>query len=353
MSLPIPTLEEIRARILTEWRNQDNQITVAPDSDNFIRASGMASAILGLYQFAAWGINQYFPDTADTENLERFADVRGIARLPAVGATGTARFTGTVGAAIPLATLIQTADGKQFQTTAPGVIGADGSANVSASAINVGPVGNMPDNTPGVLQTAPAGVDPAVVLLQMSGGVDAESLESLLSKVLDRLRQPPAGGNKHDYPRWAREVPGVTAAFVYPLRRGIGTVDVAILSNGQPPSETLRAAVTAYIDERKPVEADCMVLSPQLLPFDVVGKLVLDDEADFNTVLAKANEGLAAYSASMVPGGTARRSRVQTILGDIEGVIDFELAAPAANLVSVVDASRVEMPTLGTVALAL
>lgn len=352
MSFPIPTFEQIRTSILTDWRNQDHQVTIAADSDNFIRASGIASAILGLYQFAAWGINQYFPDTADEDNLTRFAEVRGIARLPAVGATGTVRFTGTIGAAIPLATLIQTADGKQFQTSAPGAIGPAGSVDVTATAINVGPVGNMPDTTPGVLQTAPAGIDPAVILLQMNGGVDAESIESLLVKVLDRLRQPPAGGNRHDYPRWAREVPGVTEAFVYPLRRGVGSVDVAILSNGLPPSDALRAAVTAYIGDRKPVEADCMVLAPQLIPIDVTATLVLNDNVDFMTVVDKAHAGLEAYYATLGPGDTARRSRVQTILGDIEGVLDFDLNEPAGNVVTVVDATRVEMPALGMVAIA-
>lgn len=349
MAYPIPTVEQVRDAILTDWRNQDNLVSVAVDSDNYIRATGIASAITGLYQFASWGINQYFPDTADSENLARFASTRGIQRGAAVGAQGTARFTGVAGAAIPLGTLVQTADGKQFQTTAPAAIGGAGTVDVPATAVNAGPIGNQPDNTPGVLQTAPAGVAPAVLLLQMSGGVDEESLASLLAKVLDNLRQPPAGGNRFDYPRWALEVAGVTAAYVYPTRRGIGSVDVAILSNGLPPSEPLRLQVDAYIRDRMPVETDFMVLAPQLVFVPVTATLVLSEDTSSATALAKVDAGLAAYFASIRPGDTIRRSRIQTILGDIDGVLDYDLAAPAANVATVIDQFQIQMAALGTV----
>jgi uncharacterized phage protein gp47/JayE len=353
MPFTLPTLEDIRDAILADWRNLDNRVTVDADSDNHIRASGFGGAVLGLYQFAAWGVNQFFPDTADAENLVRFAAVRGIIQQPAASAAGTVQFTGVPGAAILLATVIQTTDGQQYQTTAAGAIGVDGKAQLPAAAVTAGTVGNQVDNTPGVLQSAPAGVDVAVTLLQMSGGVETESTASLLARVLDRLRQPPAGGNKYDYPRWAMEVPGVTAAFIYPARRGIGTVDVAILSNGLPPSENLRAAVTAYIGELAEVTADWMVLVPQLVPIDVTATVVLGPDVDLASVRTKVGTGLAAYFASLRPGDTVRRTRIQTILGDIDGVVDYDLAAPAANVVTLVDATHVQMPALGTVTIGL
>lgn len=353
MPFPIPTLEQIRDTILTEWRNQDNLVTVDVDSDNYIRASGFASAVSGLFHFASWGINQFFPDTADAENLVRFAAARGIARKPAGGAVGTIRFTGTIGAAIALATIVQTADGKQFQTTAPAVIGGGGTVTVAAAAVNVGPIGNQPDNTPGVLQAAPAGVAPAVTLLQMGGGVDEESVASLLAKVLEHLRQPPAGGNKHDYQRWALEVAGVTAAFVYPTRRGIGSVDVAILSNGLPPSDALRAQVAAYIGDRMPVETDFMVLVPQLLGVNVSATLVLSEDAELPVVTSQISTGLVAYFLTLRPGDTVRRSRIQTILGDVDGVVDYDLAEPIANVVTLVDQANCQMPALYDVTIGL
>lgn len=346
---PIPSQEQIRDAILADWRNQDNLANVTVDSDNFIRASGIGSAILGLYQFATWGVNQYFPDTAEIESLVRFASARGLTQKPAIGATGAISFTGTIAAVIPLATLIQTADGKQYKTTLLSAIGGAGTASVAATAVNAGPIGNQPNNTPGVLQTAPPGVDAPVLLTQMSGGIDTEAAAALLARVLDRLRQPPAGGNKFDYPRWALEVAGVTSAYCYPLRRGIGTVDVAILSNGAPPSGALLAAVASYIGDRKPPETDCMILAPQPIACAVTTTVVLAAGALLATVQAAALAALSAYFATLKPGSTAVRSRILAIIADIAGVIDVTLAAPAVNLTTLVDATHIELPTLGVV----
>ena len=349
MPFIVPSQEEIRDDILGDWRNLDDKVETAADSDNHIRASGFAGAVEGLYQFAAWGINQFFPDTADIENLVRFAAARGITRRAAANALGTVRFTGSPAAVIAQSTVIQTADGQQYQTTQDGAIGGDGTANLPAEAGTAGSIGNQVDNTPGTLQTAPTGVDSAVMLLQMNGGSDAESQSSLLTRVLDRLRQPPAGGNKYDYASWALDVPGVTSAITYPTRRGIGTVDIAILSNGMPPSDALRAAVTAYIEELVEVTADWMVLAPQLVHVDVHATVVLSSDANLADVISQVNAGLAAYFATLRPGDTVRRTRIQTVIGDVDGVVDYELIAPAVNVATLVDATHVDMPALGTV----
>jgi uncharacterized phage protein gp47/JayE len=352
MAFPVPGLEQIRTAILADWRNLDPTTPVDADSDNYIRATGIASAICGLYQYASWGVNQFFPDTAELDNLTRFAAARGITAQPPTSATGTIQFTGTPGAAIAIGTIVQV-NGLQYQTTAAGVIGAGGQASVAALSLTVGPGGNQSDNTAGTLLAAPAGVDSAAILLQMSGGVEAESAAALLARVLDRLRQPPAGGNRFDYARWTRDVPGVTAAFVYPKRRGLGTVDVALLSNGIPASAALRDAVTAYIVDKMPPQVDFMALSPQPIPVAVSATVVLNAGVLLPAVQAAAQTALAAYFDTLKPGDTAVRSRIQTIIGDLSGVVDYALTAPAANVATTVDAQNVQMPSLGVVTIGL
>lgn len=349
MAYPIPSMESVRASILSDWRNLDSQVTISTDSDNYIRASGFASGVAGLYQYATWGINQAFPDTADDAYLVRFASARGIVQRPASSATGNVRFTGNVGAAIPLATIIQADDGNQYKTSAASAIGIEGAAIVKATALATGPATNQLANTEGTLQTAPMGIDSAAVFLEMAGGVVAETMAELLARVLERLRQPPAGGNKYDWIRWAKEVPGVTSAFLYPGRRGIGSVDVAVLSAGQPPSEALRAAVTDHLDEQVPVGTDYMVLAPQKHVVDVLATVLLDDETALATVLAAAQQALASYFATFQPGSTVRRARIQTLLGDIKGVVDYTVTSPAGNVTTLVDATNVGMPFLGTI----
>lgn len=353
MSFPILTQEQIRDSILVNWRNLDPLTVVAEDSDNYIRASGLGSAIAGLYQFAAWGVNQYFPDAADEENLVRFASSRGITQVPASSAIGTISLTGTPAAQLPAGSIVQVADGNQYVTAAIATIGGGGTVAVTATAVSAGVIGNQPNNMPGTLQAAPAGLDANVVLTQMSGGAPAESLASLLVKVLDRLRNPPAGGNQFDYPRWAREVPGVTAAYLYPRRRGAGTMDIAILSNGAPPSDALRNAVAAYIDGKCVPYGDRMVLAPQQLAVAVTATIVLKAGVLLATVQAAVAASLAEYFATLKPGDTAYKQRIVTIIDTTPGVIDLALSAPAVNFTTLVDATHVEQPKLGAVTITL
>lgn len=353
MSYPLPTLDQIRDAILTDWRNSDALVDVSVDSDNHIRASGIASAVLGLYQFAAWGINQYFPDTADIENLIRFASVRGITQIPAVSAIGSITFSGTPAAAVPLGTLVRTTAGQQYKTTAAGIVEAGGTIAIAATAVIAGSVGNLPDNQAVTLLSAPVGINAAALITHMADGYDAETLESFRNRVLDRLREPPAGGNKYDYVHWALEVAGVTSAFCYPLRRGIGTVDIAVLSNGVPATPALRTFVAAYIDDRKPPEVDCMILSPQEVICNVSATVVLNPSVNLAVVQASSLRSLTEYFSSLKPGDSVVRSKILSIISDVAGVIDVTLIAPMANLTTIIDAAHVELPTLGVVSIGL
>jgi uncharacterized phage protein gp47/JayE len=353
MPYPILTQERVRDSILANWRNLDPTVDVSEDSDNYIRASGLGSTIAGLYQFQAWGINQFFPDTADEGNLTRFASARGILRDPPSSAIGTIALTGTPAAQLAAGAIVQVADGNQYATAAIATIGAGGTATVAATAVSAGVIDNQPDNMPGTLQIAPAGIDSAVVLLEMSGGTPAESLASLLAKVLERLRNPPAGGNQFDYPRWAREVPGVTAAYLFPRRRGAGTMDIAILSNGAPPSDALRVAVAAYVESQCVPYGDRMILSPQEIVVAITATVVLAPGVLLATVQAAALAALSEYFASLKPGDTAYKSRISSIIQEIPGVLSVALTAPAANVATLVDATHIEMPFIGAVAITL
>jgi uncharacterized phage protein gp47/JayE len=169
--------------------------------------------------------------------------------------------------------------------------------------------------------------------------------------LLARLRQPPAGGNKYDYQRWALEVPGVTQAFCYPLRRGAKTVDVAVLANGAPPSGALLAAVQTYIDNVRPVGGDFLALSPTQIVTNISATMVLRSGVTLAAVTAQAQILEAAYFSGFAPGDTAYKSRMFSLLSDIDGVIDVTPLTPAANVATVVDATRVQIPALGSVVL--
>ncbi|AHW75763.1 Phage-like element PBSX protein xkdT [Neisseria meningitidis] len=115
------------------------------------------------------------------------------------------------------------------------------------------------------------------------------------------IRRPPAGGNRYDYKNWALSVDGVTSAYVYPLRRGLGTVDIAITSaDGVPSEETVRR-VQAYIDEMRPVTAkNALVLKPTVTAVPVTVQVKLDG-IDLDEAKRRIRTALKEYFDTLIP----------------------------------------------------
>jgi len=348
MPFIVPVMDQIRAELLRDIKNQLPDAHTAPDSDYFVRASAVASCAEGLYQHQAWIVRQIFPDTADTQYLERHAAIRGLSRRRAVAASGIMQVTGTPATHIAAGLTGVAENGQRYETIEAGIIGSDSTTNVRTRAVDAGHGGNAPDGTGVVLQAAPAGIS-AATLHAMRGGVDVETDTALLDRLLDLIRRPPAGGNRHDYRRWALEVPGVTAAFVYPLRRGLGTVDVAIVSGtGLPSAETLQA-VRDHIDDVRPVTGkNCVVLAPELKTIDIhvhvaVAGITLDE------VQGAITTQLIAQFAGIEPGQPWIRSQAEALISNVSGVQDRIIAAPVGNVTALIDADTIQWLRLGNV----
>ena len=74
------SFDELLDAILTDWRNQFPEADTSQGSLIFIKSACLASAIWGLYRYQEWVSRQIFPDTADSENMEHHAWVRGLSR---------------------------------------------------------------------------------------------------------------------------------------------------------------------------------------------------------------------------------------------------------------------------------
>jgi len=350
MGYPTQTFQDIRDAMLRDLANQNAQVAVGADSDFRLRANASAAAIEGLHQALAWTARQIFPDTADEDVMLQHAAKYGITKKAATAATGSISFSGVPGSAVGAGIEAKALDGSSYVTTAGGAVGADGTLVLPAQASTAGLAGNQAAGTALTLTQTPSGVSSTASIVSMTTGTDIESSSALLERLLDRLRYPPAGGNKHDYRRWALEVPGVTSAWCYPLRRGLGTVDVVVLSNGQPVTTALRNTVKAYIEAVNPAGGDCQVLTPTLVPVNVAAQVAVDGVslADVTTTVRTL---LAAYIAGLEPKGTVLRARILAMITDIPGVTDVTLTSPAASIVTRVDDQYVELAALGTVEL--
>lgn len=349
-----PDILAIRAAILRDIQNRLPDAVTGPDSDFHLRASAVAAAIEGVYQHQQWLARQILPDTADDEFLERWASLFGIYRKPPAVAGGTITFTGTPGVVIALGREVKTADGLSFvvSTGLNRAIQANGRVKVNALATQAGMAGNITTGTSLTLVSAISGVQSAAVAASdFSGGMEVESSADLLARLLDRLRTPPHGGNAADYRAWALEVPGVVDAYVFAGRRGVGTVDVALKVGGLGvPSTALLAQVQAYIDERRPVTADFLAVSPSQLPVNITATLTLSGTT-LDEARASLNTALLAYFSTLKPGDAVIRNRLAAIIADTQGVVDFTLSTPAANVTTAVTPSMVQVARMGALTL--
>ncbi|WP_246880977.1 baseplate J/gp47 family protein [Chromobacterium violaceum] len=360
MPLSTPDFASIRDTLLRDLQNLRTDADIAPDSDYFVRASSVASAVEGLYQHQSWIARQIFPDTADSEYLEQHALLRGIVRKPPTAASGTLRISGDAGVVVTGS--LQLRVGEQLYATpatnpngSPYSVRLDDNkqAELPIFASQAGAAANQPDNLPVELMQAPSGVKPKALLLSMRNGVDVEDDAALLDRLLELIRRPPAGGNKHDYRRWAMEVKGVSAAYVYPLRRGLGTVDVVITANGDLPSQEILANVQAHIEDLRPVTAkSCLVLAPTPRPVDIDVELNLGG-ASLDAFTPLLQQTLQAYFSGLAPGERLVKSRIEALISDLPGVQDRKLNSPAGNVDPISDPTKVEWLRLGKLTVGL
>ena len=346
MPFVVPSFTKIRDDLLRDIKNLNPEAHIAEDSDFYIRASSVASCVEGLYQYQSWICKQIFPDTADTEYLELHCALRNIYRKLAIYATGTAVITGETGATVQSGSIIRTKSGEAFESIGVATIGDAGTSNIIIRSLQSGIAGNH-QGLSGVFVQTPNGIDSNVTVITTCGGTDSESDEELLDRLLELIRRPPAGGNKYDYKRWAMEVEGVTGAYVYPLRRGLGTVDTVIIAGGGLPSEDTIIKTKNHIDNVRPVTAkSTLVLAPEVKEVDITIDVHLNG-ITLNQFEINYRDALTTFFATIEPGKSIVRSQLEALASNIIGVVDRQLHEPISNVEASVNKNVVEWLRLG------
>lgn len=351
MSYPTPDYRQVRDQMLRDIANQQPGEYLGADSDPYVRANATGNALEGLYEHQKWIVRQVFADTADVDILEsKHAKPRGITRKAASFASGTVRFTGTVGSVIDIGTEGKTTNGVVYVTTASGTVGVGGTVDVAARAAVAGAAGNQIATTALTLTSPPNGVQSQASIVSMTGGTDIETREALLARVLFDLQMPPSGGAEHDYYKWAMAVPGVTDAYVFTPRRVPNGVDVVIETSGGLASQALLDEVWAYIETQRPTCVDLVTMVPTLVPVNVTSALALDG-ITLADATALINSTLESYFATLHVGETVRKVKIGALITSIKGVVDVTMTSPAANVLVLADATHSELGVLGAVTL--
>ena len=174
MPMPRPSLRDLVARLEAEIESR------LPALDARLRhsyvgvlAKSIAGAHHEMYGYLAWVEAQAFPDQAELESLERWAVIWGVARHPAVAATGNVSVTGSAGARVPSGTIWLRSDGVEYRVTTATDVGA-GATDVPVTSVTPGRIGNVAAGR-ATLRSPILGVVSRGVV-EATGGADAEGV---------------------------------------------------------------------------------------------------------------------------------------------------------------------------------
>lgn len=313
----------------------------------YVLARALAGAAHMLHGHLEFLARQIFPDLAEGEYLVRWGALFGLSPTAATYATGTAGVNGANGITIPSGTVLRRADGREYVTTTS-VTTALLAATLTLRAVLAGADAECPLGTALTFESPISGIDSSVVVILIDGGTDQETTDAFRTRVLDRMRNPPHGGNAADYVAWAKEVAGVTRVWVFPLEEGPGTVVVRFVRDNDGtgaailPSSGEVAAVQQLLSLNAPITAQPLVYAPVAEELDLEISITPDTSATRAAVEAALEDLLLRIAA---PGGTIPRSQIEIAVGTADGVTDFAVVSPSADVTHVVD----NIAILGTI----
>jgi uncharacterized phage protein gp47/JayE len=325
-----PSLPELRTRIEADIASRLGLGALLKRGVLKVLAAVQAGVSHMLHGHLDWNARQLMVDTAELEHLERWAAIWGVTRKSAAFAEGTVILDGSDGAIIPAGTLLQRADGVRYSVNAEVVIAA-GMATASVTAVVAGVAGNEDPAVEITLVSPIAGVQTTAEIDAggLVNGADSEPDEDLRGRVLARIQQAPQGGATSDYEAWALEVAGITRAWVRPEWTGIGSVGLLIVQDNDPgsifPAPEKVEEVQDYVDERRPVTADVLVLAPTAKVLNLTITLT-PNTADVRTAVEDSLRSLLKREAE--PGGTLLLSRIREAISVAAGESNHVLGAP-------------------------
>ncbi|MEQ9073338.1 MAG: baseplate J/gp47 family protein [Sandaracinaceae bacterium] len=310
----------------------------------------------GLHGHLAWVARQLLPDRSEDDQVLRWAALLGMSLRPAEAAVSDAAEFSTLAATIPVGTLVQRNDGVRYLTTSESNVA--GVVTVGLVAEEPGLAGNADAGTAVSLISPIGGVTTVGVITDPDGahdGTDLETIEQLRVRVLQRLANPPRGGSRGDYVRWALEVPGVTRVWETARIQGAGTVGVQFVTDdelgGPIPTAAKVTEVTAYLEERAPttlgraiggVYVGLVVSAPTAYPIDPEIQVTPDTPAVRAAVEAELLDFLRREAE---PGVTIPLSRFEEAISRAEGEESHVLVSPVAAITPATG----ELPILGTI----
>ncbi len=304
-----------------------------------------------LHGFLQWLALQLFVDTAEREFLLRIASVYGITPVAAQSAGGNVTATGTNGSPILAGTILRLDAATSYRVTTGQTITA-GTATLAVVATLAGATANLPAGASLTFESPVPGVNATVIVAAggITGGVEEEGTEEVRDRLRLRLQEPPQGGADQDYKAWVLAVPGVTRDWVFPHELGLGTVVVRFVLDGQPnilPDAAAVAAAQAALAAQRPITAAVTAAAPTQLAVAFSIHVVPDNADTRAAVTAELGDLFrrVAEPGDGVGRGKILMSQIRTAVGISEGVTDYTVTLPPADVIPGVG----QLPVIGVI----
>ncbi|GAB0119488.1 baseplate J/gp47 family protein [Acidisoma sp. 7E03] len=342
MTWPIPSPSDISDRYsaaleaaLSTDPDGNPQDVDARSSDTLLGVMARTHGEVGYeeYLFQANVAKEQFPDTA-VQELARHGRLWGVPRVPAKFASGQVIFTATNACTVDAGARLYLGS-TYWDLTADLAVAAGGTATGIVVAELSGAAGNLAAGSSLQLQSPVAGLTvqaASVAAGGITGGADIQSLDDWRAAIVDRIRNPAAGGNANDFETWARAA-GAKYAKCVPNWQGPGTVGVIIAMAGpRPPTSDELAAVQAYIDGVRPVTGTTYVIGATLSTTPM--QITLNPDTAGARIAVQAAVDLFylsdAYAGQI--GGTIFKSRLSDAISAVSGEISHRIYLPAADV---------------------
>lgn len=342
-----PTLTELNDRIYQDFSTRFNPLAKSTRYNLLqILSKVDAGKYHQLYGDLGFLSKQIFPDTAENEFLRaHWSD-----RVPpnyAVAAIGPAVFVGSNGAPIPEGLLLSSAGGQDYYLESQVVI-AGGSGTGQIKALVAGAGANLEAGSTLTISSAvPSGISSEVTIGAggITGGVDAETDEAYLSRVLLFIRNGNRYGRPGDFAAWAIDSSaGVSNAFEIKNFGPLGALLIQVIGGNHTEGVTQVGnldVVREYLDTVAPPIV-FTVKTPELLTLNPAIHLVPAED----TV---ANRELVIQRLQIYLGLTSKPGMSYTagMLRDaiVDGVVITDASIAIAD--AVVNSTVLQLFTLG------
>ncbi len=342
------TVDEIYGELLASFGKRTG-LEPREGCDLSARMYALAAQVCALYVQADWALRQAFPQTAEGEYLDAHAQLRGLERKRATAAQGTVRFTAGEKAdaprEIPKGTVCMTAGLVRFETERAGVLEAGAlTADVPVRALEAGEAGNVSAGAINSMAVAPMGIASCTNPQPCGGGSDGEGDEVLRERVLGTFKRLPNGANAAFYEQGALSFDQVAAAAVVARPRGVGSVDIVPATMSGLPDKELLDQLQAYFEERREIAVDLKVRAPRTAVVNITVQVEAREGWDRAEVLSRVERAVREWFTGRLLGQDILRAKLGSLIYDCDGVENYAISAPAADL-------RVDsdvLPMLGT-----